>query len=79
MYLLKKLILSALVPVSMTAGQLVFMPQNDFQPLKGQGLSFPVNISSLFDNRGFGKEPNESNFDGLGSKLRPKAFHPSSK
>lgn len=69
MYLTKTWVLPALLTVSMTAGQVVFMPQNDFQPLKGQGLSFPVNISSLFDNRGFGKQPNESNFDGLGSKL----------
>jgi alpha-L-fucosidase len=74
MYLFWKLILSILLSVPMVAGQVVFMSQNDFQPLEGQAPSLPVNIGSLFNNRAFGKRPNDADFDGSGSLstlLRP--------
>lgn len=48
--------------------QLVFNPVNDFQSISGASLSFPLNLDSLFDNRGFGKTPDDADFDGSGSK-----------
>ena len=35
--------------------------------------SFPLNISNLFDNRGFGKDIGDANFDGSNSRLTAKA------
>ena len=49
---------------SVTFSQALFSPSNNFQPLAGQAPSYAVDISSLFDNRGFGLVPNESDFDG---------------
>lgn len=50
-------------------GQLIFMPQNDFQPLNGQAKSVPIDLSSIFNNRAFGLKPNETNFDGAGGRI----------
>ena len=55
--------------VSSVLGQLVFNPVNDFQAISGQSLSFPVNLDSLLNNRGFGKTPDDANFDGSGGML----------
>ena len=48
--------------------QLIFMPQNNFQPISGQALSLPIDLDGIYDNRAFGLEPNETNFDGSGGK-----------
>jgi hypothetical protein len=57
------------IPGNVRAGTTVFNPVNDFQPILGESLSFPLNLVSLFNNRGFGKKPSESNFDGYGSMV----------
>ncbi|KAH7071544.1 glycoside hydrolase superfamily [Paraphoma chrysanthemicola] len=59
--------------------QLIFMPQNNFQPLEGQAASIPIDISGLANNRAFGLEPNETDFDGSGDSypaefIPPKSF-----
>jgi hypothetical protein len=65
--MMKNLVLWA--PLALSAlGQLVFNPSNNFQPVSGESLSFPLNLDSLLDNRGFGNTPNDANFDGFGSK-----------
>lgn len=53
--------------VNFGLGQLVFNPVNNFQAISGEALSFPLNLDSLFNNRGFGKAPKDANFDGSGS------------
>ncbi|KAK7710026.1 hypothetical protein SLS57_008524 [Botryosphaeria dothidea] len=65
-----------LVPSS--SAEALFMPQNAFQPLQGQPLSFPVDLDPLFNNRGFGLSPNESDFDGMGGAFPADSIPPSS-
>jgi hypothetical protein len=61
------LLLTSICTLSSSAfGQLIFMPQNNFQPLAGQAASLPIDLSFLFNNRAFGLEPNETNFDQTG-------------
>lgn len=54
--------------VATAAAQLIFMPQNNFQPISGQAPSLPIDIQGIFDNRAFGSKPNETDFDGSGGK-----------
>lgn len=49
--------------------EVIFMPQNNFQPVSGQAQSLPIELDAIFDNKAFGLEPNETNFDGSGGKL----------
>lgn len=66
--LLRKNIIWCIVPfVRPVLGQPVFNPVNDFQPISGESLSFPVSLDALLNNRGFGKTPEDANFDGAGS------------
>lgn len=51
---------------SITSAQLIFMPQNNFQPIADRAPSVPVDLSALYDNKAFGREPNETDFDGSG-------------
>ncbi|PSN65894.1 glycoside hydrolase [Corynespora cassiicola Philippines] len=53
------------------------MPQNNFQPISGQAQSIPIDLNAIFDNRAFGIEPNETNFDGSGDAY-PAQFIPPS-
>lgn len=46
----------------------IFQPQNDFQALSGKAPSVPVDLHAWFNNRAFGLKPNDSSFDGSGSK-----------
>lgn len=50
------------------AAQLIFMPQNNFQPISGQASSKPIDLHGLYDNRAFGLEPDETDFDGSGGE-----------
>lgn len=64
MDMLLSILLHGLLIAVPVCGEVIFMPQNDFQPVSGKSYSFPVDLSPLFNNRGFGMTPNESNFDG---------------
>jgi hypothetical protein len=48
--------------------QLLFMPQNNFQPVFGQAPSLPIDLQEIYDNRAFGSEPNVANFDDSGGE-----------
>lgn len=48
--------------------QLIFMPQNNFQPTSGQAPSVPIDLHEIYDNRAFGSKPNETNFDSSGGE-----------
>lgn len=65
---LKVLSLCGFLLSTLASSQVLFMPQNDFLPSSGQVLSFPIDLSSLYNNRAFGMKPNESNFDGMGGE-----------
>lgn len=60
------LLRAACVLLPVAYGQLVPMPQNNFQPRSGQAPSSPIDLSSIYDNKAFGLEPGEANFDGTG-------------
>jgi hypothetical protein len=47
-----------------------FNPKYEQQPSSGQILSAPVDLTPYFNNQGFGRNPNESNFDGYGSTYK---------
>lgn len=49
--------------------QLVFNPVNNFRPISGEAPSLPLNIDTLFNNRGFGKVPGDADFDGSGGTI----------
>lgn len=48
------------------AGQYLFNPKNDFQA-STPPQTLPLDLSLLYDNRGFGLTPDQSDFDGYGS------------
>ncbi|KAJ4294980.1 hypothetical protein N0V90_006988 [Kalmusia sp. IMI 367209] len=64
-----------LLLASASSAQLIFMPQNNFQPISGQAPSTPIDLSGIFDNRAFGLKPNETAFDGSGDSY-PAQFIP---
>lgn len=53
--------------VASVAAQLVFMPQNDVQPLSENSNAIPVDLSTLADNQAFGKGPGDARYDDIGS------------
>ncbi|KAL2006893.1 hypothetical protein VTN00DRAFT_9561 [Thermoascus crustaceus] len=67
MDMLLSILLHCLLIAVPVCGEVILMPQNDFQPVSGQSYSFPVDLSPFFNNRGFGMTSNESNFDGYGN------------
>lgn len=68
MHLFLSILLRCLLISVSVSGKVIFKPENDFQPVSGQSYSFPIDLSPLFNNRGFGLAPNEADFDGYGSK-----------
>ncbi|RAO67188.1 uncharacterized protein BHQ10_003200 [Talaromyces amestolkiae] len=58
--------------------QLVFNPVNNFRPISGEAPSLPLNIDTLFNNRGFGKVPGDADFDGSGGAYPAGDLPPSS-
>lgn len=57
-----------LLVVASLGEAVIFKPQNDYQALSGVNTSFPVNLQPFYNNRAFGLSPNESSYDGHGSK-----------
>jgi alpha-L-fucosidase len=57
--------------------QAVFNPKNIGTSYNGTNPSFPVDISSLYNNRGFAIKANDSNFDGEGSGYPADSLPPS--
>ncbi|KAA8651388.1 uncharacterized protein ATNIH1004_000270 [Aspergillus tanneri] len=57
-------IVSLLLPLSQAV---IFKPQNAFQPITPQVPSHPINLEPHFNNRAFGQEPKDANFDGSGN------------
>ncbi|KAK7192381.1 hypothetical protein DPSP01_004966 [Paraphaeosphaeria sporulosa] len=57
--------------------QLIFMPQNNFQPISGTAPSRPIDLHVIYDNQAFGLTPNETNFDNSGDSY-PAEFIPPS-
>jgi hypothetical protein len=60
--LLKILSLSLLLGDSLA--EVLFKPQNVFESLSGPGPSFGLDLSNLTNNRAFGLEPGDADFDG---------------
>ena len=55
--------LASLVTTFVVAGNAqLFQPRNDAVGYS-KGDSFPINITELFNNRGFGMESGDANFD----------------
>jgi hypothetical protein len=70
MYSLQSLLL-ALTPVEFCIAALAaFNPKYEQGISAGQISSIPVDLTSHFNNQGFGQKPGESNFDGYGSKFK---------
>ncbi|ORY19623.1 glycoside hydrolase superfamily [Clohesyomyces aquaticus] len=80
MMLIQIMTLSNLMPIwlslSPVLGQLIIMPQNNFQPLLGQAKSKPINLTAEFNNKAFGLTPGEADYDGSRDSY-PAAFIPS--
>lgn len=60
--------LYSFLALSSLCNAVIFKPQNVFQTISGNNASFPIDIKPLFNNRAFGMQPNEADFDGSGSK-----------
>lgn len=54
-----------LLPLS--GAQVLFNPKNVDSGSSGRNPSIPLDISSLYNNRGFAMKPNDSNLDGYGA------------
>lgn len=52
-----------------TNAQAIFKPQYVDRGSSSYTPSVTIDLSSLYDNRGFAMRPNDSNYDGLGSKV----------
>ena len=59
----------ALIPVVLP--QATFNPQNVAQGSSSNPSAVSLDISTLFNNRGFAMSPGDANFDGIGSKSVP--------
>lgn len=57
--------------------QALFNPKNVDTSYKVVNPSFPVDLSSLYSNRGFAMKPNDANFDGSGSGYPANSLPPS--
>lgn len=60
--------IAALAVYLVTTTAVIFKPQNEYKGLSAENPSFPVDLQPWFNNRAFGMKPNESTFDGNGSK-----------
>lgn len=58
----------SLLALSSLSHAVIFKPQNDFKSISGKNASFAVDLKPFFNNRGFGMEPNDADFDGSGSE-----------
>jgi len=54
--------------LAFVGAQATFNPQGLDNGGAGGTISAPVDISHLYDNRGFAMKPNDADFDGYGSK-----------
>lgn len=68
MALFKVLAIALLLPIALC--QVLFQPQNAVKSYS-KGYSVAIDISTLFNNRGFGEHPGDANFDGIHSMLFP--------
>lgn len=63
--------------ISAVQAQAVFNPKNVDAGSSGSNPSFPVDISSLYNNRGFANSPGDADFDGLGNAYPAQYLPPS--
>ena len=67
--LLRILLLSLLA--GRTPAEVLFKPQNVFESLSGPGPSFALDLSNFTNNRAFGIEPGDADFDGSKGQTHP--------
>lgn len=60
------MLFSILLCSAFTAQAVIFQPQGNFQPLAGEADSFPVDLVQYYNNRAFGFQPGDADFDGNG-------------
>lgn len=63
--------------LSAVHAQAVFNPKNVGTSYNEANPSFPIDLSSLYNNRGFAMRPNDSNLDGSGSGYPANSLPPS--
>ena len=64
---MKHFVLLSLSSLATVRAQAVFNPKNGGTSYNGTNPSFSVDLSSLYNNRGFSMKANDSNFDGYDS------------
>lgn len=55
--------------IAVQGGQIWLDGKYGFEPMPGHQNTIPVDLRALRNNRGFGKEVGDANFDGQGSML----------
>ena len=55
------------VSPALSQEQALFNPKNAYQRISGGGQTLPVDLSSIYNNKGFANSVNESSFDGHNS------------
>lgn len=58
----------ALLVAASSCQAVIFKPQNDFKAISASNSSVSIDLRPFFNNRAFGLSPNDSSFDGQGSK-----------